>query len=67
MAQFHFYNQSAQRFCAKLRKAGFLVRFDFVDGDMYSQIEVRDREFFRFVGYFSSPRAAYNHLFGTHY
>lgn len=67
MAKFYKYNQSARRFCAKLRKNGFLVHFDFVDGEWYSEVEVRDRHFFKSVGYFSTPRAAYNHLFGTHY
>lgn len=67
MAKLHRYNRSAQFFCQKLRKSGFYVRFDFIDGECYAEIEVRERDFWSFVGYFSTPRAAYNHLFGTHY
>jgi len=67
MAKLHRYNRSAQFFCRKLRKAGFYVHFDFIDDEWYDEIEVREGRFWNVVGYFSTPRAAYNHLFGTHY
>lgn len=67
MAKLHRFNRSADFFSIKLRKAGFDVQFDFVDCEFFSEVEVRERNFNRVVGYFSTPRAAYNHLFGTHY
>lgn len=67
MAKLRRYNRSADFFCHKLRAAGFYVRFDFVDDFLYAEVEVREGSFYRVVGYFSTPRAAFNHLFGTHY
>lgn len=67
MTNFHRYNRSAEFFCHKLRKAGYYVRFDFVDDEWFAGVEVREGRFYRVVGCYSTPRAAYNSIFGTRY
>ena len=67
MAKLNHYNRSASLFAHKLRKAGFFLKFDFVDDEWYAGVEVREGRFFSVIGYYSTPREAWNSIFYTHY